>query len=149
MKIRIIIPQNSIGLMNDARIFQNALKSLGEITINIITDKIDRNTDIQLFVSSVDTKLLKYSKRNCFMINHELIHNIEEDWHYYNQFELVLCRTQLALNIMIDLRKKYDYTYKIQYLQFSYQMIINLYQQSLNRNTSHTLNGSNLYNQEK
>jgi len=117
-----IITQNTIGLLNDAKIYKKIFKKYGyKCTIieekgEISEDQI--KSDIVLFLEKI--VVIKGNKKivKIFMPNHELFKN-DDQFKLLQNINLILCKTRISYDFFTAIKNEKKLKYDIIYTKFT------------------------------
>lgn len=118
IKIRILLPFRTSGLMADANIFKTEfVKYNCDVIISLFNDKLPKDKeDIHLFVSGIDSKWFPYSKIKLFMVNHELL---DQNDKHLKSIDYCLCRTNIGLSFVESVKKINNLKYITKLIKFT------------------------------
>lgn len=118
LKLR-IITFNTPGLLNDANIYKNIFEKYN-YKVDIYTN--DKNIpyqiyDINLFLEQINPyNIISKAKINLFMPNQELFMSSSK---YIDKIDYVLCKTKIASEFFVAIKKLKKYKYRCVYTKFT------------------------------
>lgn len=138
VSIKIILPNDSGGLKQDAQIFKHYFeKNLTNTTVTILgpNDKetINKHSDVNLFLESISDKFVDYvfmSNYNMFMVNQEFFdypHLVKQlslrknkpQFDFNKKIDLFLCKTMCAMKFLEEVEMKHKTKLRKLYTKFT------------------------------
>lgn len=114
--LNIIIPYETIGFLQDAKIYNKYLKNSQILNGSSKSLQINVGKDINLFIDRI-MNINQMSKYNILMVNHELIlHNdSQSEINKLARLDMALCKTNAGKKHMEVLKKNYNFKYNMMY----------------------------------
>lgn len=103
MKFKVLTYDNKAGIVTDAILLNNLIKTHIDKNVQIIflnDTKCNFDADIGIWIQNFDINVLNNFKKNIFFINEEWVGNYELN--NLHLFDYVICKSQYAKNLLKD-----------------------------------------------